>query len=491
MSQKQIIERMMLVQPPYTIFWDEPKDCPPPLGLAYLAAVLEPLLDVHVLDAAAEGYATETEGGDGRFTYGLTDAGIRAVLADFQPHVVGVSCHASAQWNNAHRMCRLAKYVSPDIITVMGGAHPSGAPQQTLADPCVDYVVVGEGEVALMALVKALATGQPPADVEGLGFRDGEHVVLVPRHHYIDDLDALPLPARHLLPMERYFAIDRPHGSLSRRIPNTSLITSRGCPAHCIFCCIHTISGRKFRARSPQNVLDELESLVRDYGVREVQFEDDNLTFDRERALAIFDGMIERRLDLAWVAPNGLATWRMDEELLAAMKASGCYRVHLAVESGDPDVLRHIIHKPLQLNQVVKIVGAAKRLGLAVDAFFVVGFPGETKEQIRRTFAFARSLDVDTANVFIATPYPGTELEEISRAKGYLGDIPFDHLRVKRGSITTPEFTSAELERMVSRHMLWQTLHQLTRPRIFVERVAMRIWRDPRWALEHAARLMR
>lgn len=126
-----------------------------------------------------------------------------------------------------------------------------------------------------------------------------------------------------------------------------------------------------------------------------------------------------------------------------------------------------------------------------MDAFFVVGFPGETKEQIRRTFAFARSLDLDYASWHIATPYPGTELEAICRAEGYLEDMPVDRLRVKRGNITTPEFTSAELEQMMSRELPWQTVRLLARPRVFIEWVALRVWRDPQWALGNAARPVR
>ena len=492
MPDRRNIERLLLIQSPYTIFRDEAKGCQTPLGLGYLAAVMEPRLDVRVLDAVAEGYATVTDADRGAFTYGLTDDEIRSVLADYQPHVVGVSCLFSAQWRNAHRVCRLAKELNPAVTTVMGGAHPSATPQQTLADPCVDYVVIGEGEETLPSLIEALMVGQSPADVEGLAYRDGSQVVVTPRSRYIENLDALPFPARHLLPMDKYFAINRPHGTVARRNPNTSLVTSRGCPAHCTFCSIHTVWGRKFRARSAVNVLDELEVLIHDYAVREVHFEDDNLTYDRRRAKAIFKGMIERRLDLSWAAPNGLAIYTLDEELLELMQASGCYRLHLAVESGDPDVLHRIIHKPLRLDKVGEIVALAKRLGLAVDTFFVVGFPGETLEQIRRTFAFARNLEVDNVGIFIATPYPGTELEAICRAENCLSqDVPFDELRVRRGNISTAEFTAAELERMVTRELLWQKLSLVARPRIFFDRVVMRAWRDPTWALEHGTRLVR
>jgi magnesium-protoporphyrin IX monomethyl ester (oxidative) cyclase len=239
-------------------------------------------------------------------------------------------------------------------------------------------------------------------------------------------------------------------------------------------------------------VLAELELLARDYGVREVHFEDDNLTHDRARALQIFDGMVERGLRLAWAAPNGLAIHTLDDQLLEAMKASGCYRLHLAVESGDPEVLQRIIRKPLRLEKVPQIVAAAKRLGLEVDAFFVIGLPGETRDQIRRTFEYADRLQVDHVAFYIATPYPGTELEALCRAQGYISPgLSCDDLRVRRGNISTPEFTGAELERMLSSRQLRQTARQVFEPRRFFERVIMRAWRDPRWAIGHGVRSAR
>jgi magnesium-protoporphyrin IX monomethyl ester (oxidative) cyclase len=485
------IPKLLLVQPPFTLLRDEAKGCEVPLGLGYLAAVMERRIQVRVLDAVAEGYAKEVGVARESFTYGLSDQAIRAVIAEYTPDVVGVSCPFSTQWRNAHRVCRLAKEVSLETITVMGGAHPSATPTQTLADPNIDYVILGEGEQVFPQLIESLQTGQV-ACVAGIAFRDGEAIRINPRNAFINNLDALPFPARHLLPMSKYFAINRPHGTMSRFSPNTSIITSRGCPARCVFCSIHNIWGRKFRARSPGNVLDELEQLEGDYGVREVHFEDDNLTYDRARALQIFNGMVARGLHLAWAAPNGLAIHTLDEQLLQAMKASGCYRLHLAIESGDPDVLQRIIRKPLRLEGVPPIVAAARRLGLEVDAFFVVGLPGETREQIRRTFEFADRLHADHTSFFIATPYPGTDLEQLCRAKGYVSpDLSFENLRVRRGNISTPEFTGTELEQMVSSQLLKLTARQVFQPQVFFDRVVLRAWRDPQWAIGHGTRFAR
>jgi magnesium-protoporphyrin IX monomethyl ester (oxidative) cyclase len=490
MSEPRNIERVLLVLSPYTIFRDEPKSCLPPLGLAYLAAVLEPLVDVRIVDAIVEGYHTEIDADNDSFTYGLSDAEIRKVIADYKPDMVGVSCLATSQWRNAHRMCHLAKEVNPEIITVMGGPHPTGAPRHVLSDPKVDYVVIGEGEETIVALLEALRHGQSVAEIEGLAYCDGEEIVVVPRTHFIEDMDSLPFPARHLLPMEKYMAFNRPHGSVTKQNPALTMVTSRGCPARCVFCLVDTIWGHGFRPRSAENVLSEIELLIQDYGMREIHFEDDNLVFDRERAVEIFQGMIDREYNLTWTAPNGLAIWRLDEDLLRLMKASGCYRIHLAIESGDPDVLHNIIHKPLNLDRVARVVEAAKRLDLMIDAFFVIGLPGETKEQIQRTFDYARELDVN-ASFFLATPYPGCELAEICETEGYTLDIPMEDLRVTRGSIATPEFAPEELERMISNELVRQTLHQIKDPRFFVPWIAKRVWDEPRWALGHARRVAR
>jgi magnesium-protoporphyrin IX monomethyl ester (oxidative) cyclase len=485
------IRKLLLVQPPFTLLRDEAKGCQVPLGLAYLAAVMEHRIQVRVLDAIADGYTTEVEVDGESFTYGLSDQAIRTAMIEYAPDVVGVSCLFSTQWRNAHRICRLAKEISSETITVMGGAHPSATPTQTLADPNVDVVVLGEGEQVFPQLIELLQTGQT-ARVAGIAYRDGEAIRINPRSPFINDLDTLPFPARHLLPMSKYFAINRPHGTMSRFSPNTSIITSRGCPARCVFCSIHNIWGRKFRARSPGNVLDELEQLEGDYGVREVHFEDDNLTYDRARALQIFNGMVARGLHLAWAAPNGLAIHTLDEQLLQAMKASGCYRLHLAIESGDPDVLQRIMRKPLRLEKVPPIVAAARSLGLEVEVFFVVGLPGETREQIRRTFDFADRLRADHTSFYIATPYPGTDLEQLCRAKGYISpDLSFENLRVRRGNISTSEFTAAELEHMVSSQSLKSVARQVFRPQVFFERVIVRAWRDPQWVLGRGTRFAR
>lgn len=486
------MHKIMLIQPPYTLYKSEPKGADPPLGLAYIAAVLENSgYTVSILDAVVEGFNREEFAGKNLVTYGLSFEEIEERIRDFDPDYVGISCLFSTQSTNAHRICGIAKRVNPNIITVMGGAHPSALPAETLKDENVDFVVIGEGEYTFRDLIGRLKDGQNYSELEGIAYREDGSIVVRPKTSFIENLDEIPLPARHLLPMEKYFNINRPHG-VTRKTPNTPMITSRGCSANCVFCSVHTVWGKRFRARSPENVLGEIKHLIDTYGVREIHFEDDNLTLDKERAKEIFQGIVDNGFDIVWTTPNGVAAFALDEEMLPLLKKSGCYKLYLAIESGDEEILHKVVRKPLDLRRVRSLVKTIKKIGISVDAFFVVGFPGETKEQIGRTFRFARGLNLENAFFFIATPYPGTDLYELCQREGHLvKDFSLENLRVGKASIRLRDFSPEELERLVARETLKYRLRSIKNPLVFFRRVILRFFKDPRFALEYALKSMR
>lgn len=474
-----------MIQPPYTIYKHEPKGCQPPLGLAYIAAAVEPYHDIKILDCSAEGYNIEEPHDNKMLTYGLSSQEIFKKIKDYQPDVVGISCLFSTQAVNMHRVASVTKSVSTSIKVVVGGSHPSSTINQTMQDPNIDFVVIGEGEAAFLSLCNALRNnGDGYREIDGFAYRAGNNEIVVnPKNSYIEDLDSLPFPSRHLLPMDKYFEINSPHGTATRLSPNTQLISSRGCPMKCTFCSIHTVWGRSFRYRSPANVVKELKHLKEVYGMREIQFEDDNLTYDMTRAKELFRLMIKEDLDILWTTPNGIAVYKVDEELVVLMKKSGCYRVCIGVESGDQDTLQRIIHKPVNLKKVPEIVKLFKKNNIIVDAFFIVGFPGETKEKIRNTFKYARSLDVENVYFFIATPYPGTELCDICRDNNYISDdYDFKKARVSQSSISTPDFTSNDLLKWVNKENVKIRLRMIKKPKVFYERVFKRFFKDPRFA---------
>ena len=419
----------------------------PPLGVSYIAGVLEQVgYQVRILDCLVEGFLDPVSLPDGMVRFGLSDKEILRRIAEFAPEMVGVSCVLTNKYKDAHHLCELVKAHNADIITVMGGAHPSTFPQIVMQDTSVDFAVLGEGDFALPELITRLEKDLGFDDFDGLAFRRGSQVVINPKTKYIEDLDSIPYPARHLLPMKRYSEISQPHGDFLQ-MPFATMLTSRGCPARCIFCSALKLWGKKYRTRSSENVLHEIELLVKDYGIKEIHFEDDNLTFNAHRAKEIFQGVIDRGIRISWCAPNGLAVFALDEALVTLMKRSGCFSVAIAIESGCQEVLNTIVHKPLDLAKVKPLVEKMRALGLHTKGFFIMGFPDETKAQIQMTIDFASRVGLDWVALNIATPLPGTEMFDICKKKNYLvGDFELSKLKYTIGSIQTKEFVPEELQ---------------------------------------------
>lgn len=454
--RKRKVEKILLIQPPLTTHTDlssEPKGIHPPIGLAYLAAVLENDYEVRILDSVVEGYDTEVALDRNLIRYGLPFREIENRIEKFQPDVVGVSNCFSSGFREALQVSSLVKKLSPETITVIGGPHPSALPEEVVKHKEIDCVVIGEGEYSFKDLLRGIEK-KDFSSLDGVAFKNDGMIEVAPKTKFIDYLDELPFPARHLLPMKKYFDIGAAF-ILTRKKPFTPLNTSRGCVAQCTFCPVHATWGGKWRARSAENVLDEIEHLVKTYGVKEVHFDDDNIVLNRKRAQGIFQGIIDRKLDIVWTVPTGLALWAVDDDLLSLMKESGCYKLFVAVESGDEHMLHEVIRKPLDLKKVKPLVSTMKRLNIEVETFFVVGMPGETEESLQRTFRFARELDAAATHFFFANPMPGTKLWEMCVENGYFKQgFSFDKIRVERANIDTPWLPSPKLERLVAREQL-------------------------------------
>ncbi len=456
MPVKKSVGKVLLIQPPLTVHTDlssEPKGVHPPLGLAYLASVLERDYQVQIIDSVVEGYETEVKIGPNLIRYGLPFEEIEAKIRAFEPDVVGVSNIFSSGFREALQVSSLVKKVTPEIITVMGGPHPSAMPEEVLEHHEIDFVVLGEGEYGFRELLRGIEKGEI-SKIDGIAFQRNGKPHVIPKTKFIDDLDELPFPARHLLPMEKYFEIGQAF-ILTRRKPFTPLITSRGCTASCTFCPVHATWGKRWRARSAENVLEEIEYLVGTYGIKEIHFDDDNLVLNKKRAQRIFQGMIDRGLDVLWTVPPGLALWAVDEDLLSLMRESGCYKLYIAVESGDEHILHDVIQKPLDLRKVKPLVKTMKNLGMEVESFFVVGMPGETRESLRRTFEYARKLETDATHYFFANPMPGTRLWEMCVENGcFRRGFSLEKIRVEQANIDLPELPALELEHLVAKEQL-------------------------------------
>ena len=452
------VKTVLLINPPgVQMAGAEPKKCTPPMGLLSLASYLLSLgYNVQVLDAVAEGFDNEEHLNDDLLLYGLSCSEIRDRILKLQPDLVGIGCPFSCRRISFERTAHVVKEIDKAIPVLAGGAHPSMAPAETLANPDIDFVVLGEGEFATAELLSALCDGKSLESIAGIGYRAEGAARIQPQQRYIDPLDPLPFPARQLVDFQRYSDLRAPHGDLMQT-PYSPVITSRGCPGRCIFCVSSKLWGPRFRPRSANNVLSEFRELATRYQIREIHFEDDNLTCDRERAAEIFNGMIREKMEFLWATPNGLAVNTLDEELLDLMRASGCYSISLAIESGSKEVLERIIHKPVSLTRARRIRAHAKSLGIRVTGFFIIGFPGETKAQIQETVGFAEGLDLDNAGLLIAAPYPGTELLAQCTAQSCLTSQPanLDYLRLRHsrgahGVIRTAEFNPEYLNEVVN-----------------------------------------
>ena len=237
--------------------------------------------------------------------------------------------------------------------------------------------------------------------------------------------------------------------------PWAAMITSRGCPHNCVFCSIHVVMGKKWRGRSPENVLDELEQLVQTYHIKQVDFTDDNMTLNKKRMETICDLIVKKGLDIEWFTPNGVRADTLDENLLRRMKASGCKKIRVAPESGVQRVVNQIVKKNLNLKEVEKAVVLSKKVGIKVGCFFVIGLIGETKEDIEESITYAcklRKLGADSFYFSYATPVYGTELYEQAKRGGFLRDCFSDEaLAGAEPLIETPEFTADELRELCAK----------------------------------------
>ena len=376
------------------------KDIMPPLGLAWLAAVLEQdSISTSIIDALVERKDAETVANEVR------KAG---------PDIVGIYCGTDMR-RDAFNTAYSIRQACPDVTIVMGGPHVTFAAEDTLQNvPAVDIIVRGEGEETFRELVKALAAGNDLANTKGISFRDGEGIIHNPPRPFIENLDVLPIPARHLLPMNKYdFKIP------FSRVRATSVLSGRGCPIGCIYCSTSFMWGRRIRVRSPQNVVDEIERIVKEYDIRGIYFFDDTFTFYKKRTMAICEEIIERDLGLTWFCESRVDS--VDDELFQKMKQAGCKIIAFGVESGSQRVL-DIMKKKISVPQSVNAINLCNKAGMKSKSFFMYGLPEELPEDIEATLRLLYNLSSDIKVMGSCKIRPGTELESIAREENVLPD---------------------------------------------------------------------
>ncbi len=371
----------------------------PPLGLLYVGAVLEKEgYEVRILDA---------------LMLGTRDDELRAYLLRESPQVVGLGVYTPTRYEGFRTAQLVRETLGPDVAIVVGGPHPSAVPEDTLQRvPSIDYVVSGEGEYPMLRLVQALESGGDPDTVAGVWTRVNGNPTLCTPQTNISTLDELPFPARHLLDMQKY----------GTRMPSTmdkctTLLTSRGCPARCIFCTRDWFS-RKTRMHSPEYMVAEIEEIFARHGKQGIIFQDDTFTLSKKRVHALCDLILEKGLEFEWLATTRVDC--LDKELMIAMQAAGCKVLTFGAESMIQTTLDWL-RKDFTTDQVRQAVDWANEIDLTVRCTYLLGVGEETEKDLMKSIAEARKLKVSKlkANVGLSI-YPGTPAWPMAVEQGLL-----------------------------------------------------------------------
>jgi radical SAM superfamily enzyme YgiQ (UPF0313 family) len=363
-----------------------------PIGLAYLAAVLEANEnEVLVLDCIASDIDHEK---------------LKEKLSSFEPNLIGISS-MTPMAPSTMLAAKVAKEACPDATVVLGGPHATFMDREILSqESSVDVIIRGEGELTLLELTKKIAGQESIGGVEGITFRKNGQPIQNQTRPYIQNLDELPYPAYKHFPLEKY----RLFGKLIFPV-----ITSRGCPFQCSFCTTSRILGKQYRARSPKNIGDELELLKNEYHADSFTFYDDTLTLDKQRIFEICDEIKTRKINIPWDCQTRVD--QISEEVLARMKQTNCQQVFFGAESGCQDVLNWV-KKRTTVAQNESTIRMAKKAGLFVAISIIIGYPGETAEMRKETLDFLKRAEPDDVYLCIATPYPGTDLRVLVEQMG-------------------------------------------------------------------------
>jgi len=393
----------------------------PPLGIFYIAAVLE------------------KNGFNVKICDGINYSDIIGDVKAFHPDVVGFTIMTST-FAKVREAIEMTKKETESFI-IVGGIHVTVLPEETLKMINADCAVIGEGEYTTLDVCKCLNDGEDWKKVDGIAYKKDENVVRNKPRELIQNLDDVPFPARHLADFNKYLF---PPGMIRGQWFDkaTTVITSRGCPYHCIFCSSHLLFGRSVRRRSVENVIEELKYLVKNYGVDGIWFIDDTFTVDYDWVMKFCDRLKKENLKIKWGCQCRVNT--INEEVLTAMKNAGCVQLDFGVESGSEKVLK-ALKKGTTPDMIRNAFKLTKKVGLKRLATFMIGNPEETAEDLEKTLALAKEIKPDFISFFHTTPFPGTELMEICEKNGWVKNVDYSKLGLKYKPILEINFSQDEL----------------------------------------------
>ncbi len=417
----------------------------PSLGLGYIAAVLE-----------KAGYSINY------FDMDADDLNLRDLLSRLKkapPKIVGITCDLIT-FHTAKKIASAIKREFSDTYLIVGGPHTPIYEKELLINSEFDASVRGEGENTIIELVDALSKGQSLKQIKGISFKENGIIYVNENRPLIKKLDEIPFPARHLMPINKYYSV------VARKRKFTTILASRGCPFHCIYC----LEQGPLRLRSPRNIVDEIELAVNEYGITEFFFQDSTFTMNIKHIENVCKEILKRKLNIIWECRTRVD--RVNLNLLRWMKAAGCNRIHYGIEAGNPRILK-ILNKKITLEQTIKAVKWTKEAGIEILTYFMIGSPGENLRTIEDTIQFAKKLETDFALFTITTPGPGTPIYENALKEGFFKkDHWKDYILGNIQELPRLAFITEEYDREALTNLLKRAYFQFYfRPRTILKRL--------------------
>lgn len=431
----------------------------PPLGLGYLAGTVRKQHNVEILDCLKKSWKEK------EFSQFLKEA--KKEKKEF--HIIGMQCY-TVDLSTVKKLSKIARRLMPKAKILVGGPQPTLDPKGTLRYiPDVDYVFIGEGEVSFPKFAELIASGKYRKkkfnEIPGIAYRQ-QGKIRTTQRIFPENLDNYS-PCWDLYGMSEYPVA--PHGAFCKQHPTAPLIITRGCPFQCTYCGGPLISGRKIRSHSVDYAIKQIEELVKEYGVKEIHIEDDNFTMNRKFVEEFCKKLIKKKLGISWACPNGVRIDTLDPKLLKLMKKSGLYSVSVGVESGS-DRIRKLMKKNLMSATIEKQMNMIHKQGLGQIGFFILGYPGETKEDIEATIKFACKLPLKRAGFSAYKPFPGTEAYDMLVKEGKIKKMKWENFSLDKVAWAPEGMTEKELKNLrrqaffkfyLRPHIMWQMLKEI------------------------------
>lgn len=397
-----------------------------PLGLLCLATYLKKEaqsnslknIDIKIFDAQMEG-GDKTIIAERGYRSGIDDLGLIKFVKKYKPDIVGISNNYTTHLNDVLEISKTIKEIIPRCLLFLGGAHATIDHENLIKFKWIDGVVRGEGEITFKEIVFSVYFNKNLSNIKGLTFKKENRIFINKERELIEDINTLPIPDRNFLDYKKYLEKTPQIYFSPMNSPIGTIFTARGCPFNCIFCSTQKVWKNKWRPRSPEKIFDEINYLIKTFGVKEISLEDDQFMFSKERIKNLCNLIIKNKLNITLIVPSGISPSLIDIETMQLMKKAGFYRLCFSIDVGTP-LAKNFVRKPVNLGKMRDLIKKANHLGFFTYATFVIGFPFEKEEDIQKTIDYSYNLKLDFLRFYIAQPHLGSDLYDIYLKEGLI-----------------------------------------------------------------------